>query len=543
MFSLHQWQASWAEFGDIGGGVHRLSCADLLELAQEGRDPISGQRYSHFGDGRQVPTLIAGVADAGGWRFELDDGSSISVSDKALACVLEPELWTVPQSQWQASVGQGLRIHDYGEVTGDAEARRLCFLQVAQYGFARIANAPIQAGAIECFISHFGTIRPTNYGDIFDVQVKPGPANLADTALALAPHTDNPYRIEPPDLQVLHCLQSAANGGASRLVDGLVVAEHLRAQQPSAFALLCQVPVRFGWSDGETKLAASGPIIALGHNGQVERLRYNPRSFDRILVQDIDKRSAWRKALALFADCLEDQRFAVDFKLGAGDMLVMDNRRVLHGRAGFSAFSDLAEARHLQGAYVDADGLYSALYRLTEAKADRELGALAGLFCGEAMGNAYGEEMSIRDHMLQSAELAVRQSLGGAIVAAALLHDIGWAMAGPHEEASAKLIAPLLGPKVAEPIRLHVAAKRYLVATRRDYTECLSAASRHTLSLQGGAMDAAECANFEASAGFAAAVQLRLLDDAGKDAVAQVGDYASYAGLLHRLAIRYLLGQ
>jgi gamma-butyrobetaine dioxygenase len=225
--------------------------------------------------------------------------------------------------------------------------------------------------------------------------------------------------------------------------------------------------------------------------------------------------------------------------LAPGDVLIMDNRRLLHGRAGFSTADT---NRHLQGAYADADGLYSTLFRLTDRRVAAELTGLADLFASAAMAEPYGEEVSIRNHMLQTAELAVQRRLGGAMVTSALLHDVGWAMGeAAHEHASADLVEPLFGAAIAEPIRQHVAAKRYLVGTRPEYHDVLSEASRHTLEKQGGPMTPPECLAFAATPACAAALDLRSLDDAGKDLRGAATSFADYAPLLRRQMIRHLL--
>jgi gamma-butyrobetaine dioxygenase len=178
-----------------------------------------------------------------------------------------------------------------------------------------------------------------------------------------------------------------------------------------------------------------------------------------------------------------------------------------------------------------------------EQRATQELASLAALFDSPAMAEPYGEEISIRDHMLQCAELAVARRLDDAVVASALLHDIGWALGETaHEHASADLLEPLFGPRIAEPIRQHVAAKRYLVGTRPEYHALLSEASRHTLARQGGPMSATECAAFAAAPASAAALELRSLDDAGKNLHGATTGFPDYAPLLRRLMIAHLSG-
>jgi len=141
----------------------------------------------------------------------------------------------------------------------------------------------------------------------------------------------------------------------------------------------------------------------------------------------------------------------------------------------------------------------------------------------------YGEErVSQCEHALQCAFLAEREGASGTLVAAALLHDIGHLLydAGVrpalrgiddrHEELGAKHLVDAFGPAVAEPVRLHVAAKRYLCATDQDYFGCLSAASQHSLELQGGPFTAVEAAAFRSIPHADEAIRVRLWDDAAK---------------------------
>ena len=147
-----------------------------------------------------------------------------------------------------------------------------------------------------------------------------------------------------------------------------------------------------------------------------------------------------------------------------------------------------------------------------------------------ARGSAayFGERVSMTEHGLQAAYFA---QLGGgapAQVVAALLHDIGhllesvpddlgdWTSDAHHEQLGARWLARYLRPEVCEPVRLHVAAKRYLCATDTRYVGELSSASVHTLKLQGGAMTPAEVAQFESERYFTQAVSVRRWDDAGK---------------------------
>ena len=133
-----------------------------------------------------------------------------------------------------------------------------------------------------------------------------------------------------------------------------------------------------------------------------------------------------------------------------------------------------------------------------------------------------------RAHALQAALLAEQSGCDPALVTAALLHDIGHmvhdlgedpAAEGVddlHEERGHAFLAQYFGPEVTEPVRLHVAAKRYLCATEADYFGRLTADSVRSLTLQGGPMSAEEVAAFAAQPQARAAVQLRRFDEAAK---------------------------
>ena len=133
-----------------------------------------------------------------------------------------------------------------------------------------------------------------------------------------------------------------------------------------------------------------------------------------------------------------------------------------------------------------------------------------------------------RQHALQAALLAEQAGLSDAMVTAALLHDIGHlvhdlgespaddGLDDQHERLGHEFLTGMFGPEVTEPVRLHVAAKRYLCAVEHDYFAKLSMDSVLSLSLQGGPMSAEEVAQFEAVAEYADAVQLRRFDEQAK---------------------------
>jgi len=138
-----------------------------------------------------------------------------------------------------------------------------------------------------------------------------------------------------------------------------------------------------------------------------------------------------------------------------------------------------------------------------------------------------GERISQLEHALQCAHFAQQAGAEDALVVATLVHDLGHILAGGeyaagrgiddrHEQSGADYLARHFGPAVSEPVRLHVAAKRYLCATDPGYFDRLSEASVRSLALQGGPMTAQEAQEFEANPFAADAVRLRQWDEQGK---------------------------
>lgn len=218
---------------------------------------------------------------------------------------------------------------------------------VATTGIALVTGLDVQSGAVLRFATTLGFVRETNYGRLFDVRAEASPTNLAYSSTPLPLHTDNPYRDPVPTIQILHCLQPAALGGATRLTDGLAAAEDLRRDLPKAFDALATTALQFRFRDAAVDLRAERPVIDVAPDGRIRSVAVNHRSLHTPVS------TAVGSALAAFAERLEAR--AIDIDLGPGDAIVFDNRRVLHGRTGF----DCQSGRHLQGCYVDIDALDS----------------------------------------------------------------------------------------------------------------------------------------------------------------------------------------
>ncbi len=222
---------------------------------------------------------------------------------------------------------------------------------------------PTRAEAIFDVGRSFGFTRETNFGALFDVRSTAAATDLAYTSLPLDPHTDNPYRDPVPGVQLLHCLVNETSGGLSTLVDGFAAARALEARDPAAFALLSRTPVRFRYQDATTELVASALPIERDASGGLVAIHFSPR-LDFVPLRPPAELDAYYRARRAFDHLLRSPEFEVRFLLAPGDLLMMDNRRLLHGRTGFDPGEGV---RHLQGCYIDIDGPRS-LYRVVRRR-------------------------------------------------------------------------------------------------------------------------------------------------------------------------------
>ena len=168
----------------------------------------------------------------------------------------------------------------------------------------------------------------------------------------------------------------------------------------------------------------------------------------------------------------------------------------------------------------------------------------------ETLGHqSYGESITQNEHALQCAALARDADASAALIVAALFHDVGHLAVDvqgglgfdlakdddDHEARGARILARLFGPRVAQPVSLHVLAKRWRCTREPEYHDRLSSASQATLIAQGGLLSEEECQRFEQHPGFRDALALRNWDDTGKVEGLDVGALRDWEPLVRSL--------
>jgi gamma-butyrobetaine dioxygenase len=262
----------------------------------------------------------------------------------------EPLLWTT------ADLVEPLSFSAADEHISDDVLLEV-LLAVERTGLARIQNCGSSRATVEALGLRIGPVRETHFARIFDVVSRADGDSNAYTSERLSAHTDIPTRESPPGLQVLHCLVAEAQGGESTMTDGFKVAADLADQFPKDFAILSTVKWCFANRAGDTDYRWQAPIINLDDDGKVLEVRLLPFSRAPLMTEYENIEPSYR-ALQRFMEMANSPKYQMSYKFAAGDIVIFDNRRILHGRAEFFPQSG---DRELRGLYLDRDDMHSKI--------------------------------------------------------------------------------------------------------------------------------------------------------------------------------------
>ncbi len=335
------------------------------------RDALTGQRLYDPSD-LDPQTAVVGVLElgAGSWQVSFADGMCGAFGAAEILAEMPGAPSPLPARRpWTAALAQPSRIA-WSADPSDHQLLRIAEAFLSQ-GFVIFSGVSQEPGTVLSVARTFGLPRDTNFGLLFDVRTQPSATDLAYTGLALDAHTDNPYRDPVPGIQLLHCLVNESTGGYSTLVDGYAVVEHLHETDRAAWDILTSTPVTFVYRDAGTELIHSAPMIELDSDGTFAGIRFSPR-LDFVPLLDLHDLTAFYAARRTLDRLLRSVTFEIRFLLRPGDLVMFDNRRLLHGRTGFDPQQGI---RHLQGCYIDMDGVHSRYRVLHRSVTASELAA------------------------------------------------------------------------------------------------------------------------------------------------------------------------
>jgi gamma-butyrobetaine dioxygenase len=269
----------------------------------------------------------------------------------------------LPRKPWYAGHDAAFTRVSQAEIDSDDHARARLLRALIEDGVAIVTGMENTEDGLRRLVAGIGPITNSAEGEAFEVRVEIAPTNLAFTSGALEMHTDLPGEEMAPGVQFLHCRANSVEGGNSLFADGTAIAEALRAEDPEAFELLASHDIPFFYRHDAWDYRSHQRVIEIDVRGEVSGVTVSQHLLDNIdLPQDLLDR--YFPALHKFLCLLNSDRFLCRFRLNAGECIVFDNHRIVHGREAYSADSG---ARHLRGCYTDRGALRSS-YRVLAAK-------------------------------------------------------------------------------------------------------------------------------------------------------------------------------
>lgn len=277
---------------------------------------------------------------------------------------------------------------------------------LAQWGLVLVKGVPSSKDAVEAIANKIGALQNTFYGATWDVISKPQAENVAYTNEFLCLHQDLMYWSPSPKIQLLHCLANDCEGGDSLFSDGFRAAAEFHLRRPDEWRSLASSPVLFHYARNGNYYSRVRRVIHGPARGPLPRRihwappfqgpfppiakaqRASPDEIQKVTESASNKRPveaagqpagqgepatplgtdvladlpAWNRAARAFRDSLEAPENMLQYRLEAGDCVLFDNHRVLHGRTRFDVSG--TGHRHLHGAYLDEQTVQSALTRV-----------------------------------------------------------------------------------------------------------------------------------------------------------------------------------
>lgn len=260
-----------------------------------------------------------------------------------------PDPADLPRRAWYGDHYPDVARFTHAELLSDKAKVKYWLEATIVEGISVVTDMPDTNEALTQLVNVMGQVRPTFFGDYFDVRTHINPTNTAYTAAALELHTDTPAEEHAPGVQFLHMRANTVEGGRNLFGDGVAAANDFRKMDPEGFRLLSTIDIPFYCEHDTYDMRSYQRVIELDQHGEVSGLTISQHMLDLIdLPQDL--LDDYYPAFCRFGKLLQDDRYIMRFTLQAGECIVFDNHRIVHGRAAYSATSG---NRYLRGCYAD----------------------------------------------------------------------------------------------------------------------------------------------------------------------------------------------
>lgn len=253
---------------------------------------------------------------------------------------------------WDKNLQDKAPEFDFNEVTKSAADFLPVLDAMEKYGLVTFSEMPTDMQATQKLLEQVSYIRETVFGGLWDFSNNEAHSDSAYTSVGIGLHTDGTYTIDPPGLQLLHCLAFDGEGGFNQFADGFKIAQTIKEEDPEAYQLLTRIKVPAHYIEPGIQLRAEHEVINEDSNGHLEQICFN--NFDRSpFMLSVAEQKAFYRAYGRFHQLINDSEFQISLQLKPGRAVWFDNWRTLHARSAFTGF------RHLAGGYTNREDYIS----------------------------------------------------------------------------------------------------------------------------------------------------------------------------------------
>jgi gamma-butyrobetaine dioxygenase len=266
----------------------------------------------------------------------------------------------LPRKIWYSDHFLNIPRVSQSDVISNASGKAKLTKALIEDGIAIVTDMEPTEDSLPKLVNAIGPVTPSGEGLFFNVRVEINPTNLAFTAGPLEMHTDLPGEEAAPGVQFLHCIENTVEGGASLFLDGVAVAMALKEEDAEAFELLSTYKIPFFYRHDTIDYRSHQRVIETDQDGNVTGVTISQHLLDNMdLPQDL--LDTYYPAFIKFIRLMQEDRFVIKFRSEAGNCIVFDNHRIVHGREGYVAESG---SRYLRGCYTDRAAMRST-YRIS----------------------------------------------------------------------------------------------------------------------------------------------------------------------------------
>ncbi|CAG5116383.1 unnamed protein product [Candidula unifasciata] len=259
---------------------------------------------------------------------------------------------------WNRAVieSHGLPEVSFDHHVGLESGLKQSLVNLVKYGFTFVQGAPVSVEGTQEVAERVAPVFKTIFGKMWVFTADGSHNDTAYSTQHLGAHTDNTYLTSPAGIQVFQCFEHNGAGGETLLVDGFSALELLRTSDPTAFRLLCQTVIPHEYIESPSEVSPGYHLYTLGTvisthpaTGELLQIRYNP--YDRAPLNTVrpDDVQAFYEAYSKLSGVIADPSNELWVKLKPGSVLLIDNWRVMHGRAAFEG------RRIMGGCYLPRD--------------------------------------------------------------------------------------------------------------------------------------------------------------------------------------------